>query len=293
MERETSLLKLGARVRFQNRWQGRISGFDISEDWEILNVVVSCGVLLFAQSVKLPFSSVTGWSEEGVDIDANSFAAFAREVPPVAVPSRPISSESPVSHQGARLSGLLVRRGDRRATEVLIARGRRRYRISSADVRIEGSTITLGKHFGSLPRYYSDVDLESRLHDVVAEDDLLTADDKRSLMLRVEGGVAIVCGNVRVKPTREHVRSIVHALPGILAVQEDAVDDISLETSIGLALNHSGLQRRAQVFARSNLGRVTLYGSASSDRLADDVIREVARIPGVRQVDSRLSLSPA
>jgi osmotically-inducible protein OsmY len=293
MERETSLLELGARVRFQNRWQGRISGFDISEDWEVLNVVVSCGMLLFAQSVKLPFSSVTSWSEEGVDIDANSFAAFAREVPPVAVPSRPISSESPVSHQGTRLSGLLVRRRDRRATEILIARGRHKYRIASADVRIEGSTVTLSKHFGTLPRYYSDANLEARLHDGVAEDNLLTTDDKRSLTLRVESGVAVIGGNVRVEPTRDHVRSIAGTLPGILSVREEAVDDISLETAIGLALDRSGLQRRAQVFARSNLGRVTLYGSASSDQLAGDVVREVAGVPGVRQVDSRLSLSLA
>jgi osmotically-inducible protein OsmY len=76
-------------------------------------------------------------------------------------------------------------------------------------------------------------------------------------------------------------------------VRDESVDDITLETTIGMALSKAGLQRRAEVYARSNLGRVTLYGSATSPQLNDDVTREIARIPGVREVTSKLLAVPA
>jgi osmotically-inducible protein OsmY len=256
-------------------------------------VVVSSGVLFFAQSVKLPFSVVTEWDEGCVDIDAVSFHAFAREVPPVPIPTKPLSTGSPISHPGTRFAGLLMNRNSRTVTEILIAKGRGWYRVAVPEARVEGNTINLIRDFKTLPRYFADSTLEARLHDAVAEDSALTTDDKSSLTLNVESGVAIVRGNVRVEPTRAHVRTLAAGVPGIVSVREEAVDDITLETSIGLALDRTGLQRRAKVFARSNLGRITLYGSAASGQLADDVVREVTRVPGVRQVNSRLALNPA
>lgn len=293
MTREIGLLKIGAKVRFEDRWQGRISGLDVSESWEVLNVIVSSGVLFFARSVKVPFSAVSAWEESFVDIAAVSFHAFNRELPPVPVPTNPITSSSPVSHPGTRFAGVMMNRNTRVVTEALIAKGRRWFRVAAPEARVEGNTINLFRDFKTLPRYFADSALETRLHDAVADDAALTTDDKSSLSLGVESGVAIVGGNVRVEPTRAHVRSLAAGVPGIVSVREEAVDDISLETSIGLALDRSGLQRRAQVFARSSLGRVTLYGSAATRQLEDDVVREVSRVPGVRQVDSLLAPSPA
>jgi len=288
MARETDLIELGDNVRFQDRWQGYISGFDVSDEMELLNVVVTSGILFFKQSVRLPATALKDWSNDWVDIDANSFAAFGREVPPVAVPSKPISGDSPVSHPGARLSGILVKQQGRLITEVLISRGGKRYRIAASDVRVEGNTITLGRHFEALPVYHGDSQLEGKLHDAIADDDYLTTDDKRSVSVYVDGGVAVIGGNVRVGETRDHVRAIIEGTPGLLGVRDESVDDISLEQAIGMALNKSGLQRRADVFARSNLGHVTLYGTSRSDELTGDVTREIARIHGVREVTSRL-----
>jgi osmotically-inducible protein OsmY len=293
MARDIDLIEPGDRVRFTDRWQGYIAGFDVSPQMELLNVVVNSGILMFKQSVKLPGTALKDWSDSWVDIDANSFAAFNREVPPVAVPGSPLSRESNVSQAGARLAGLMVRHRDRHVIELLISRGGKRYRISAADVAIEGNSITLGKQFESLPEYYSDAHLESGLRDAIAEDAHLTADDKRSVSIDVESGIAIIGGNVRVEDGRERVQAIVTAQKGLLGVRDESVDDITLETTIGMALSKAGLQRRAEVYARSNLGRVTLYGSATSPQLNDDVTREIARIPGVREVTSKLLAVPA
>jgi osmotically-inducible protein OsmY len=293
MTRATDLLKIGTKVRFADRWQGRVSGFDVSPEWEVLNIVVTSGILFLRKSVKLPFSAVTNWGRESVDLDCGSFAAFAREVSPVAVPSQPLSSDTPVSTQGARFAGLIVHHTTRRATEVLISRSRRLYRIPAADARVDGTTLALERHFDTLSRFYPDADLEARIKDRIADDGGLTPDDKRNIVIDVEGGVATVRGNVRVEPAREQVAAIARQVPGVVSVQEQIVDDIALETTIGLALDRAGLARRAQVFARSSLGRVTLYGRAPNHQLADDVVREVVRIPGVRNVESRLALNGA
>ena len=38
--RRVSALRLGARVRFEDRWSGSISAIEITEDWEAVNAVV-------------------------------------------------------------------------------------------------------------------------------------------------------------------------------------------------------------------------------------------------------------
>jgi osmotically-inducible protein OsmY len=79
-------------------------------------------------------------------------------------------------------------------------------------------------------------------------------------------------------------------VPGIAGISDEIVDDIRLEKDIGLALDKAGLQRRADVYSRSNLGRVTLYGSSPSPSMTEDIVREVARVRGVRDVKSLMEL---
>src|SRR5437899_8012075 len=101
-------LFLGCPVRFQERWSGRLAGLEVTEDWEVLNVTIERG-LVRKSNVRLPLSAATSWSAEYLAFDGTSSeAAFAREVPPVAAPARPISAETPVAMTGVRLAGVII-----------------------------------------------------------------------------------------------------------------------------------------------------------------------------------------
>ena len=82
-------------------------------------------------------------------------------------------------------------------------------------------------------------------------------------------------------------------MPGVVTVRNTITDDFELEAAIGLALDRQGLGRDAEVYARSSLGQVTLYGTASSPRQAEDIVRAVAKVPGVRQVHNVLAVRAA
>lgn len=291
MAAQIAALRLGSRVCFEDRWQGRLSGVDVAEDWEVLNLTVSSGFLFAARSVKLPFSAVTSWSDDAVSIAANSFQAFAREVAPVATPSRPVDASTPTSHPGARFAGLIVRASDRRATDVLLSRGLGGlYRIPVTDVQFEDKTLTFETQAKNLTEYHPDAEILERLRRAIAEDNWLTLDDKGGLHFEALNGQVTISGNVRVKQTRRGVHALVAAVPGVLGLWDEVKDDFELETEIGLALDRSGLARDAEVFARSNLGEITLYGSAPSARTAEDIVRTVAKLPGVREVKSQLAV---
>jgi osmotically-inducible protein OsmY len=293
MTRELSALRLGTKVRFQDRWQGLVTALDVSDDWEVLNISIGSGFAMFRNSARIPFSAVTEWSEEMVAVDAVSFHAFGKQLPPVAAPSRPVSAQTPVAHPGVGFAGLLVRRDDRRVEEALLAKKGKVYRIPVLEIAFEGKSLALRKLFGSLPLYVADDDIEARVLEAIAEDRSLTPDDKRSITVRAVNGIVTAGGNVRVDVAQKHVIAIVSGVPGVLQVHDELVDDIELETAIGLTLDRAGLLRHAGVYARSNLGRVELYGHSPSLGATDDICREVSRVHGVREVKSLLELRPA
>jgi osmotically-inducible protein OsmY len=71
-------------------------------------------------------------------------------------------------------------------------------------------------------------------------------------------------------------------------VRLEIVDDIDLELAIGRALERAGPQHRAEVYPRSTLGEVTLFGHAPSAAVVDQITRVVAQVPGVLSVSSRM-----
>jgi osmotically-inducible protein OsmY len=293
MATDIAPLRLGARICFQDRWQGRLSGFDLTEEWEVTNIVVSTGLFFSQSSVKLPFSAVKRFDSSAVYLDVISFTAFAREVPPVAAPARPMSAKTPIGHPGAKVAGVLVRTSDHRATDVLIeSRGSTR-RAPREQVAFDGPTLSLQQQLNTLPAYFDDDEILERVQDAVREDPVLPVDDKSTLVLDVDRGNVTVSGNVRARTTRDLVHAIVQRVAGVVSVRNQIADDLALETAIGLALARAGYTRASEVTARSNLGRVTLWGYAPSLRAIDDVVREVARVPGVRHVESHVELRAA
>ena len=134
-------LRLGTRVCFEDRWQGEVSALDVTEGWELLNLTISSGVLFLRQSVKLPASAVESFTEGAVYIAASSTKAFARELPPIAAPARPVSSQTPVSRRGMRFAGVILDTTDKRVTEVLVSRGPTTYRAPVSKLAFDGKTL--------------------------------------------------------------------------------------------------------------------------------------------------------
>lgn len=292
--RRISALRLGSRARFEDRWSGTVTAIEITEDWEAVNVVVEGGFLFWRSSVRLPLSAASDWTDDSVTFTCTSRQAFGHEVPPVAVPSRPIGGDTPASAPGVSIAGALIDQNDHKVREIIFSRGVTGHvRIPVADVRFEGKTLALTVQPKALPQYRSDDEIGRSIQRAIREDNGLTADDKRGLHFDVEGGVVAMSGNARLEIARQRVIEIVQAISGVTSVNDASHDDLNLETAIGLALDRAGVGRHSQVYARSSLGNVLLYGYAPSGAARDDAVRVTAAVDGVREVASRLETQPA
>jgi osmotically-inducible protein OsmY len=283
------VLRIGSKARFEDRWRGAVTALEVTEEWEVVNVVVESGLLLWGDSIRLPLSAASGWDDGHVAFSATSTAAFAHEIPPVAVPSRPVGDDTPISAPGARFAGAAVSLTDRRVVEVLIAAGLSgAYRVPVSEVTFEGKTLAIGSQLESLPRYRPDERILDDIRKVIREDRGLTADDKRGLDFSVSGGVATMGGNVRVPNATERALGLVKAVPGVVSVAVETVDDLSLETAIGLALDRARLSQRVEVYARASIGSVKLWGYVPSAAVVEDIVRTAGAVPGVREVVNKL-----
>ena len=280
-------LVLGAAVQFRDRWQGTLASIEVDEEWEVLNLAVRRGMLRWTTSIKLPFSASPAWSDQRVSFDCTSRQAFAREVPPVAAPARPLSADTPTSMPGAHLSGLLVEPTTRRASEVIIRlSGGPKGRLPVRDVSFEGKVLRIAAQAENLAPYLTDDALSLQVREMLEA--TLAGDERRSVSADVHSGVVTLKGNVRTKQTREWLTMVVGAVEGATNRHSEVVDDMELELRIGQALASSGLSRNAGVYARSALGEVTLFGYAPAAAAMDEIVRVVSRVPGVRRVRSRM-----
>ncbi|HUF52741.1 MAG TPA: BON domain-containing protein [Dehalococcoidia bacterium] len=293
MTGKVSALRLGSPVRFEDRWHGSIAAIEITEDWEVVNVVVESGILFWQASVRLPFSTATAWNDSHLAMACTSGAAFRHEVPPLAVPSRPVGRETPLSIS-ARFAGVLVSALDRQVKEVIISRSvGAMNRVPVTDASFEAKILRIGALPETLPRYSSDTVIDAEIRRLIRDDRGLTGDDKRGLRISVAGGAVTVGGNARVPNAIERAAQLVSRIPGVTSVTAEAVDDLTLETNIGLAIDRSGLSHHADVYARSSIGVVTLFGYVPNAAADDDIIRAVVAVPGVREVISRLETAAA
>lgn len=293
MTNKISALRLGGQAKFEDRWRGTMAALEITEDWEVVNVVIEAGFLAWRTSIRLPLTAATTWDDDHISFSCTSGAAFRHEVPPIAVPSRPVGRTTPLSVGGATFAGALVQTLDRQVTEVLISRNARYSRVPVAEVTFEGKVLAIGAQQESLSAYRPERAIEADVRKAVREDQGLTGDDKRGLKFTVSGGIVTIGGNARIDNAVQRAAAIAGRIRGVADVQVEAVDDLSLESVIGLAVDKAGLSRNAQVYARSALGVVTLYGDATSAAVADDVARAVGRVPGVREVVNRLEIAAA
>jgi osmotically-inducible protein OsmY len=289
-----SALRLGSRVKFEDRWRGVITALETTEDWEVVNVVVEGGFLIWRTSIRLPLSSATEWDDDHVAFACTSGAAFRHEIPPVAVPSRPVGKGTPLSLGGASFAGAIVRATDRQIAELIVSRGvAGMNRVPIKEASFERKVLAISALPETLSRYRADNVIEAEVHKTIREDTGITGDDKRGLKASVVGGVVTISGNARVHNAIERATGLISRIPGVVMIRIEAIDDLSLETAIGLALDKAGLSRHSDVYARASIGVVTLFGSASSATAADDVVRAVDAVPGVREVVNKLEVAAA
>lgn len=285
-------LKFGATLQFNDRWRGKLAGFEITEDWEVVNLLAESGAFSWKRSVRLPFSAAQEWDDDHISFGCTSVEAFAREVPPLAVPARPVSEKTPIAVGGLSLTGALVRASDRRATEALLRHGFNEYRVRTEDVAFEGKTMTLSIHVENMPLYRPDSVLREDVWQALQRDPFVTADDRREMQIEAVGGHARLHGNVRTKYAKEHAERALSDIPGLMSLANELVDDLELEQNVGLAMEQAGIQRSAEIYVRSSLGDVTLTGYAPSAEMADEAVRVVSRAPGVRRVTNRIEVRP-
>jgi osmotically-inducible protein OsmY len=283
----TMPLRFGCPIQFRDRWQGTLAAADVDNDWEVLNLVIARGIWRWTTRVKLAFSASPRWSYDSVALDCTSGQAFAREIVPIAAPARQLSRDTPLSPPDARLLGLLVEPGRRRAVEVIVLRGGEKYHFPVTAIAFEGKGLRLGSRGEELSPYMADDELLDVAREVLASNPHISGDERGALSVRVSSGVVTINGNVRTKQMKDLIRASLEPLAAVAAVRLEIMDDIDLELAIGRALERAALQHRAEVYARSKLGEVTLFGGAPSAAV-DEITRIVSQVPGVRTVTSRM-----
>jgi osmotically-inducible protein OsmY len=286
---KTSALRLGAPVRFQDRWAGRVTAIEISEDWEVYNVSVRRGFIKTV-SVRLPLEAATAWDDGFLAFDnSSSNAAFGRELTPVAAPSRPVSAETPVSG-GGRFIGALVSPASRRAHGVLIDRAGTEYLLPAEGVTFEGKTMHPGVQPEAMLPYYVAEEIQQRIRHALTHARDISPGEAHYINVEVDGTAARLSGNVRSRNSRGAAQRAV-AVALRLPVDTGAlVDDIELELDIAKALDRAGMGRALQVHVRSVLGAVVLRGHAPSQAAAEEAARVAARVSGVRTLVNRIEV---
>jgi osmotically-inducible protein OsmY len=295
MQSARPLLRLGCPVRFRDRWQGRLTAFEIDEDWLVLNLVVSRGLFRPAE-VRLPFAIAAAWDDDALSLDCTSDQAFGRELPPVAAPPMPISARTPVTAPGVRLAGALVDRESRRVSRLLLAGGLRGRDTRAVDVRevtLERGAVRPSAQLDALPVYRPDSELLQAVRDAIATHPHLTSDDRRAVSVDVTDGAVRLSGNVRTPQAEAAAREAAASVPGVSEVRSAVVDDRALETAVGRALEAAGMSRHGRLYVRAALGEVTLEGYISAAGPARDIVKAAAAVPGVVSVVDRMETAAA
>ena len=292
MLEDSAPLIFGSKAVFTDNHSSRLVALEIDESWEVLNIAVSRGVLRWIQRVRLPFEVAGNWSETAVNLSCTKTEAFSREILPVASPSRPISGQTPMALAGSRLTGALVSSKSRKVTSLIVTFGTKLLRVPTTDVTFEDKTLRLTVHPDALPEHRTDRDIAADVWGRLRSDNVIMPDELTGLTVDVAGGIVTINGSVRRKSTKERTESLVAEVTGIRELRSQLTDDMQLEIDIGARLHKSDVERVANVYPRSSLGDVVLFGRAPSPEVAAEAVRVASAVQGVGNVTSRLEVDP-
>jgi osmotically-inducible protein OsmY len=287
---EKAPIFLDSPVQFSDRWSGKITGLEVDESWEIINLFVTAG-LFRARTVKLPMTSAT-WDAEHVAFpEVTASQAFNRELPPVAAPARPVNAETAVSLPETQLAGGIVERVSNRAVEVLFTRPAGMFRLPADEVSFQGTDIRITAQTDTLMPYRSDNELLRLAREGLARAQRLTSEERRAITIVTSDKEVTLAGNVLTAHSREFAVQAVTVAVAPAPVRDVIADDLGLEFEVGRALQRTGVSRGATVHPRARLGNVTLYGFATTAAAATEAERVASLVPGVRSVESRVEVA--
>jgi osmotically-inducible protein OsmY len=277
------------RVVFSDRWAGSVTGFEVDESWEVLNILVTDGIFR-PTTVKLPLDQATWTADRVAFPEATSAQAFRREIPPVGAPARPVTTKTPTSLPGTRVSGALIDSTSRRAGALLVTRGNHEYKAPIEQAAFSGKEIVIAVPGEALDRFFEDAVIEESVRQAIVASRTITQDEKATLEVAVRSGRVLIGGNVHTSQDVDALRALAAGGQGAHEIAIEAVDDVSLEFEIARALYRSGVGRSARIHPRSTLGEVTLFGYADGANAAAEAVRAASQVAGVRSVEDRIEV---
>ncbi len=136
------------------------------------------------------------------------------------------------------------------------------------------------------------LDLQEEVARALWELDLVrTAGDRVRVRVAAEGRVEL-SGPVRSRVTRDQVLEKVRSVPGVVEVIDRMVADPEVELVVAAALQgdaRTSSLPAGSVLVRSLFGAVTLTGHLPAGADREAVVQVAAGVPGVQQVDDRLT----
>ncbi len=108
-----------------------------------------------------------------------------------------------------------------------------------------------------------------------------------------DNGVIEVSGPTQSRLIKEMVLQTLRDTPGIKDVEDHIITDPDLELAIAWGLVQDDRTRDlppGNIFLRSHLGVVTLFGKLPSGFLTQDIIDVVSGVGGVREIQDKLQI---
>ncbi len=121
------------------------------------------------------------------------------------------------------------------------------------------------------------IDIEEDIRDIIAHYPPLQ-EDRHHINIDVNGSEVILSGHVKSLNTRRYLIDRVRGIAGVSSVNDD-----QLYTEEGIRLE-SGRRIPLGVIANPIYGTVVLTGALPEGKTAEDVVKDVALIPGVARV---------
>ncbi len=123
-----------------------------------------------------------------------------------------------------------------------------------------------------------DVDIIEDIEDRIAHYPP-TMRDRRHIQVSSQGGLVTLKGNVKTPNTRS---VLLETLPQVEGVKEVSADELYDDESIRLDVGR--MIEPGVMFANIEYGVVVLSGRLPSGKSAEEIVRQVAQVPGVRRV---------
>jgi osmotically-inducible protein OsmY len=296
---------LGQAVTFADGVVGRLVGLEMEPDWMPTHLLVEAPARWPWQggpTLRLPVQAATEFRDDEIVLGIPS--TKGEVVPHPGAPhaegqvnwldtsSRLQIAPGAVERQAGWFLGLVVEpNGSVRLIGEVGTLTKRRILVPGESAGYQNHEFVWldlkGQSLDIFPTYETDGYVEKEAWDALRGVGGLGETELRAVRLEVEGGRAILSGNVAASRIAEAVEGALSGVSCILGVESRLVADPDVEISVASALAQNPSTQGGRFIVHSRLGRVTLEGQVGPEaaQAAVEVAQEVA---GVVSVESRL-----